>query len=311
MNAGNMFKRVARVCASLTFFAITMVAFYALQKAHGLQYLQAFGPTFIDGDCYSRMTRARLIEEGSEGFFIRHHDFENFPHGTTPHTTAPMDWLIVLAARLVGGSTPGALDRAGFAVSFWIGVFFLCGARLLLGALHMPYAGATVFLLAVSPVIAHAFSFARPDHQSLTLLFCGWALLLEILLRRVSSKPGAGLKAAGIAVATGAIRGLALWVTWFEPTILLCFAALAGMLSGCLRRRYQMLSLAVTGVIASLVMLFEGVPSPGIDPAFQPVFFRWASQIGELQQGNPWLVYPIWVGWLCMATPFFLAYKLL
>src|SRR6185436_13433988 len=33
---------------------------------------------FVDGDCYSRMTRARMILGGSS-WSIRHHDFENFP----------------------------------------------------------------------------------------------------------------------------------------------------------------------------------------------------------------------------------------
>ena len=48
---------------------------------------------FIDPDCYSRMTRAASIAEGGP-LIIRHHDFENWPNGITPHTTAPMDWLI-------------------------------------------------------------------------------------------------------------------------------------------------------------------------------------------------------------------------
>ena len=49
---------------------------------------------FVDADCYSRMTRAREVAEG-RGLFIKKHDFENWPQGTHPHTTAPMDWVIV------------------------------------------------------------------------------------------------------------------------------------------------------------------------------------------------------------------------
>lgn len=55
---------------------------------------------FVDADCYSRMTRARLVSEGA-GPSIRHHDFENWPQGTTPHTTAPMDWAIVAGRRIL------------------------------------------------------------------------------------------------------------------------------------------------------------------------------------------------------------------
>src|SRR5207237_4439510 len=54
---------------------------------------------FLDADCYSRMTRARQLAAG-EALIIRHHDFENWPAGTTPHTTAPMDWAIVALARI-------------------------------------------------------------------------------------------------------------------------------------------------------------------------------------------------------------------
>jgi hypothetical protein len=40
---------------------------------------------FIDADCYARMTRVRICAE-HPGTVIRHHDFENFPSATMPHT---------------------------------------------------------------------------------------------------------------------------------------------------------------------------------------------------------------------------------
>ena len=49
---------------------------------------------FTDADCYARMTRARICAD-HPGTIVRHHDFENFPTGTAPHTTAPLDYLIV------------------------------------------------------------------------------------------------------------------------------------------------------------------------------------------------------------------------
>jgi hypothetical protein len=49
---------------------------------------------FTDADCYARMTRVRMCSE-HPGLIVRHHDFENFPAGTTPHTTAPFDYLIL------------------------------------------------------------------------------------------------------------------------------------------------------------------------------------------------------------------------
>jgi len=41
---------------------------------------------FTDADCYARMTRVQMYSE-HPGLVVRHHDFENFPTGTTPDTT--------------------------------------------------------------------------------------------------------------------------------------------------------------------------------------------------------------------------------
>src|SRR2546423_14843423 len=71
---------------------------------------------FTDADCYARMTRARMCVE-HPGLIIRHHDFENFPIGTTPHTTAPLDYLIVALSILLRPFTAQSIDLAGAAVS--------------------------------------------------------------------------------------------------------------------------------------------------------------------------------------------------
>src|SRR3989475_7093902 len=71
---------------------------------------------FTDADCYARMTRARMCAE-HPGVIVRHHDFENFPEGTTPHTTAPLDYLIVGLSILLRPFTAHALDLAGALVS--------------------------------------------------------------------------------------------------------------------------------------------------------------------------------------------------
>ena len=67
---------------------------------------------FVDADCYARMTRAQLVTE-KPGLIIRHHEFENFPQGTTPHTTAPLDYLIVALSLFLNSFTSHALDLAG------------------------------------------------------------------------------------------------------------------------------------------------------------------------------------------------------
>lgn len=308
MSTGFHWSKVLQIAGAVVLFAASIASFLMLQKQREKEYLHVFGPAFVDGDCYARMTRARLILDGQAGPVIRHHEFENFPEGTRPHTTAPLDWILVIGAKALGGGQ-GALDRAGFALPVILGVIFLAGVRVLLGILGARWAGAAVFLLAVSPVIAHAFSPGRPDHQSLVLLLCGWALLVEILWWRASGKSRAASLVLGAGI--GLLWGFALWVSWFEPLVLLGFVILARLISRRVRARRQMLSLVVTAGMAGLVVLVEGIPGTGLDPSLRPAFFRWAEKIGELQHGLPWAVLPGWVGWFAMAVPFAFAYLLL
>src|SRR5438552_6687915 len=66
---------------------------------------------FLDADCYARMTRARMVA-AHFGLVVRQHDFENFPAGTIPHTTAPLDYLIVALSRVLAPLTAQPLDLA-------------------------------------------------------------------------------------------------------------------------------------------------------------------------------------------------------
>jgi asparagine N-glycosylation enzyme membrane subunit Stt3 len=70
---------------------------------------------FTDADCYARMTRVRMCSE-HPGLIVRP-DFENFPTGTTPHTTAPLDYLILALSNLLKPFTAHALDLAGTLIS--------------------------------------------------------------------------------------------------------------------------------------------------------------------------------------------------
>lgn len=45
---------------------------------------------FLDSDCYARMERAAIVA-AHPGAVVRRHEFENYPAGTRPHTTAPLD----------------------------------------------------------------------------------------------------------------------------------------------------------------------------------------------------------------------------
>src|ERR1700747_3732164 len=77
---------------------------------------------FVDADCYARMTRVQLVS-AKPGLIVRHHAFENFPQGTTPHTTAPLDYLILGLSLLLKPLSAHALDLAGAFISPLLALF--------------------------------------------------------------------------------------------------------------------------------------------------------------------------------------------
>ena len=190
---------------------------------------------FLDADCYSRMSRAALVADG-HGPVIRHHGFENFPHGVKPHTTAPLDWLIVLGkgiadcglriadwkgTSVVRGQT---LDLSGALVSPVLGVLTCAwlgwwarrqcspGLQPAGAPLRGGCAWSVPLLFAISPVLVHGTVLGRPDHQSLLLLLLAVALGAEWELREPTRR---------WAIVAGVAWALALWVSLYEPLVLL------------------------------------------------------------------------------------------
>jgi hypothetical protein len=244
---------------------------------------------FLDGDCYSRMTRVRqVLEKPWEP--VRFHAFENAPAGVTPHTTAPMDWIIALLAKALG-----SLDLAGAVVSPLLGAvllvfFWAWGYRR-----GLPFWNATLLIAGLSPILVHGFSLGRPDHQSLILLLVGVGLCAELSLW---TKPG---KTWG--VVSAAAWALALWTSLFEPLILLA-AVLACRFLVLGRTAFSFRNKTAAGVFAGILagaLLFDGW-------RFQPsgdggeAFFRWAQTIGELNHPTLRQILP-WTGWLLPIVP--------
>lgn len=242
------------------------------------------GIYFTDPDCYSRMTRVKAVV-ASPGLVLRYHNFENFPHGITPHTTSPFDYTVAVLAWVLRGFTPGYLDLAGALVSPLLAVFtalflFLWARRADLSPWAM------LLLFAVSPILVHGTALGRPDHQSLLILCIAIALCAEWILGLAPSKTWALLWGFG--------WGLGLWVSLYEPLVLLVCSQTAVL--AFLRRAYfnqtRLLGWSMMVGIGVLGLLIDGLrwnPPSGDD------FNRWAATIGELRPG--WrLIFP-WVGW--------------
>ena len=284
---------------------------------------------FSDGDCYARMTRVRLLQEHPRAP-VHRHDFENYPIGTQPHTTAPLDYLIAGLARALRYFSGDALALAGAWISPLLGLATL--GILAVWWREVPFGGAALLLLAVSPIISHGFLLGRPDHQSLLMLLVAVALAAEVDMwgGRDAGLPGgkqavarafcpwlAGLfrmgkmpqelvdqKAAEPWLSPGGIErvsavawALALWVSLFEPLVLLAAVLL-------LRFFARRLVFARAPLVIFFAILFLGYLVDGFHvSAFDAHFSKWALNIGELRHGSPAVLFS-WGGWLAAVAPF-------
>ncbi len=257
---------------------------------------------FLDGDCFSRMTRVRMIEEGGLRS-IRHNNWENFPEGTTPHTTMPLDALIAGLSQILRPFSERHLALAGAWISPLLGVGLLVFLAVWSAAARLPYRRAMLFLVAVSPILAHGFQLGRPDHQSLLVLLVAVALAAEVEIWRGRATTWRYVSAAAWA--------LALWVSLFEPLILLGVVLLARWL--CRGRRAQEEAKS-TGSSAWPVAFFIGILALTLwidgwrAAGFHPAFARWALNIGELRSAG-WGGIFSWCGWLLAAAPVLLAWR--
>lgn len=251
---------------------------------------------FTDADCYARMTRARICFE-HPGTIVRHHSFENYPAGTTPHTTAPFDYLIVCVAACLRPFSTHALELAGAIVSpivALIGGWFLWSwAR----AIKLPVRPAMLLLYATSPILVHGTELGRPDHQSLLILLTIVALCAEWSLQILPSR--------GWSIVSGAAWGVALWVSFYEPLVLLAvllmsYAIFARQNFSAPHRRIGWI------VLASLVVLAAAIERRSVQFAIgdDELFARWSATIGELRPvpliSATWLE---WSGYLLLAAP--------
>lgn len=253
---------------------------------------------FADGDCHSRMQRAAMVAE-KPGTMVRTHEFENHPVGTTPHTTAPMDYLIAGMANFTASP-----DIAGAWISPLLGL--LCALFLWFWArrIGVEPRWPMLVLFCISPAITHAFALGRPDHQSLLLALTTAALAANIAFLRTQRASWAWL--------SGTLWGLALWVSWFEPLLLLlaqeiaCAIVLRREAWSAARRR----SLMLTGALALAFWALEGFRNPLPDPAVREMFPRWATMLGELQPASPRALFA-WTGWLLAPAPVLLVWSFL
>lgn len=244
---------------------------------------------FVDADCYARMTRVAEIW-AHPGRIIRWHNFENYPFGVRPHTTAPLDYLIA-ALRLLFWSAP---DLAGAWISPLLGLVTVAGLWIWMRREQLPGMVITLLVFAGSPILAQGFALGRPDHQSLELACLAAALAAEWAQWHAPSR-GWGLVA-------GAAWALALWTSLYEPLIVLAImlVATAGFHRAAFRERERAPGLILGGLILAAAFAMERLTFRL--PGESPYFAAWAQSIGELRSVPPWS--PTLYGWTGRALLF-------
>jgi hypothetical protein len=273
---------------------------------------------FAEADAYSRMTRVRMIAEG-HGLVIRHHDFENWPLGTTPHTTAPMDWTILAVQPILNAWLAAVdptktsvlraelLDLAGALVGPLLGMLTCLAIATALpkdSSRERWFVAAAMLLFAGSSILVHGTLLGRPDHQALLILLLGFALATEIRLLRNATR--------NWAVAAGVTWGLALWTSLYEPLILLVVTILGIAVAkpSTMREVARRWEWGAIVAVFGIGLLIDGWRLHFPDTAMREAFGRWSASIGEMQpldfkSGTLWS----WVGWLIVVAPFILIWQ--
>jgi hypothetical protein len=248
-----------------------------------------------DGDSHSRLQRAAVVAE-SPGTIIRHHTFENHPFGTIPHTTAPMDYLIAALGVFVR-----PLDTAAAWVSPLLGLLTILFLWFWARQLDLRPRWPMLLLAAISPAIIHAFALGRPDHQSLLLALTTIALASNLAMTRTAHAAWAWTSAVA--------WGLALWVSWFEPLVLLMTQEVVRSIvwrKNGWPKIWRHAALLIP-VIALTMWALEGFRLSWPDAEVRELFPRWAASIGELHSPGIGLIFG-WTGWLLAVAPLLLVW---
>jgi hypothetical protein len=260
---------------------------------------------FVDADCYARMTRAQIVR-AKPGLIIRHHAFENFPPGTTPHTTAPLDYLIVALSFLLSPFTAHALDLAGAFVSpllALLGGWFLWWWSC---RMKFRYRWVMLILYAISPILVHGTALGRPDHQSLLILLVAIAICSEWSLQMKAADTTASTEVNRWSAVNWAAWAFATWVSAYEPLVLFLIVTTTVLVMNgrTVFARDRRAGLILFAAIIAIAFAVERRVPPFAILQRNSHFKEWASTIGELAHVSPMnAVWFNWCGYLLLITP--------
>ena len=154
-----------------------------------------------------------------------------------------------------------------------------------------------LILYAVSPVLAHGFALGRPDHQSLLVALITIALCAEWTLTREPSQSWS--------IVSGASWALALWVSLYEPLVLLGIV-LACCARSMMKRERRMGWIVFAAVLAIAFIVERRIPAwPSRE--FGSALKNWSATVGELAHVPlASVIWFNWCGWLLLLAPILL-----
>ena len=294
-------QRIGQLALIVLEIALLTALILATRCANYQDVFVAENVYFIDADCYARMTRVRMVR-ARPGLILRQHKFENFPRGTTPHTTAPPDYLIVGLSLLLNPFTAHPIDMAGAFISPLLallgGWFLWWWSR----RMKFRYRWVMLTLYAVSPILVHGTEIGRPDHQSLLILLVTVAICTGWSSRTLQPSNAAS---AWWVTSAGA-WALAIWVSAYEPLVLFLIVMATALLINrrAVFARDRRAGWTLFAVIIAIAFVVERrVPSFAIFRS-NGRLKSWASTIGELAHVSP--MNPVWLNWcgyLLVITP--------
>ena len=296
---------VIRVIVGTIEIAILSALILATRCANYQDVFVAGNIYFADADCYARMTRVQMCAK-NPGLMVRHHDFENFPQRTTPHTTAPFDYLILGLSLLLKPFTTQPLDLAG---AFTSPLLALIGGWFLWWwsrRMKFRYRWVMLILYAISPILVHGTELGRPDHQSLLILLVAIAICAEWRLQTAAGT-AASIEVNRWAVVSGVAWGFAIWVSAYEPLVIFFMVTATAFLinrAAFFGRDRRMGWILFAAIIVMALLIERRLPSFAIFHS-SLIFKNWARTIGELAHISP--VNPVWFRWcgyLLLVTPF-------
>src|SRR5205823_4387115 len=143
------------------------------------------------------------------------------------------------------------------------------------------YRWVTLIVYAISPVLVHGTELGRPDHQSLVMLLVTVAICAEWTSRSESSRQWSAL--------SGTAWGLALWVSFYEPLVLLAIVVSVSFLqdrSSFFAKHWRAGWICFAAILAIAFLIEQRIPAMAIFQSTE-IFKNWTRTIGELVHVSP------------------------